>query len=346
MGCDAPTGSVADSGDCDDGEGAVNPGEVEVYYDGVDADCDGASDYDADGDGDDAEGYGGGDCDDGDAGAYTGFNCRPDPGCVSVSLTTLASKDPSGGSDLVYDDSCAAYVSTLISGTDYVYKIAADGTSTVITGYSNYNIPAMTLSPAGKVVVSHNDNSTNAVGQQVSGTTISNLVTGTFTTGSSWSNSYMNYCSSSIAVDDGNCAWTPNFSGKGTLVCANLSSGAKSTLLTLSDRIEGVYWTADNGLYASAGKVLYSVNTSSAASTTVYTASATILDFVVDYNGDVYMETSGNEILLYDASAGAAITYASVSGDGKLAISPDGRLVRLILNPPSAATYQEWTLGD
>jgi hypothetical protein len=112
LGCDAPSGTVADATDCDDGDVGVNPGEAEVYYDGVDADCDEASDYDADGDGDDAELYGGGDCDDGDAGAYTGLNCRPDPGCVSVSLTTLAAKDPSGGSDLVYDDSCAAYVSS------------------------------------------------------------------------------------------------------------------------------------------------------------------------------------------------------------------------------------------
>ena len=346
LGCDAPTGTVADATDCDDSDVSVNPGEAEVYYDGVDADCDEASDYDADGDGDDAELYGGGDCDDGDAGAYTGLNCRPDPGCVSVSLTTLASKDPSGGSDLVFDDSCAAYVSSLISGTDYVYKIAADGTATVITGYSNYNIPAMTLSPAGKVVVSHNDNSTNAVGQQGSGTTISNLVTGTFSSGSSWANSYMNYCSSSIAVDDANCAWTPNFSGKGTLVCANLSTGAKSTLLTLSDRIEGVYVGPDGGLYASAGKVLYTVDTSAATSVALYTASATILDLVVDYNGDVYLETTGNEILRYDASSATASVYDTVSGDGKLAISPDGRLVRLILNPPSAATYEEWTLGD
>ena len=346
LGCDAPSGAVADATDCDDADGGVNPGEGEVYYDGVDADCDGASDYDADGDGDDAELYGGGDCDDGDATAYTGLNCRPDPGCAAVSLTTLASKDPSGGSDIVFDDDCAAYVSTVISGTDYVYKIAADGAVTTITGYSNYNIPAMTLSPAGKVVVSHNDNSTNAVGLQGSGSTISNVVSGTFTTGSSWASSYMNYCSSSIAVDDASCAWTPNFSGKGTLVCVNLSSGAKSTLLTMSDRVEGVYWTADGGLYASAGKVLYTVNTSAATTTAVYTASATILDLVVDYNGDVYMETTGNEIVRYDPSSASASSYATVSGDGKLAISPDGRLVRLILNPPSAATYQEWTLGD
>ena len=35
-----------------------------MYYDGVDQNCDGLSDYDADGDGQDAIAYGGSDCDD------------------------------------------------------------------------------------------------------------------------------------------------------------------------------------------------------------------------------------------------------------------------------------------
>ena len=58
--CDAPTGYVADSGDCDDADGAVNPGAVEVCN-GLDDDCEGTVDLgatdavdwypDADGDG-------------------------------------------------------------------------------------------------------------------------------------------------------------------------------------------------------------------------------------------------------------------------------------------------------
>ena len=84
--CDAPSGYVADSTDCDDIESAVNPGATEVC-DGLDNDCDGVSDEgvtttwyaDADGDGygDDGvttdacsapSGYAatGGDCDDAD----------------------------------------------------------------------------------------------------------------------------------------------------------------------------------------------------------------------------------------------------------------------------------------
>ena len=65
--CAQPTGAVADATDCDDGDAAVNPGATELWYDGVDGDCDGASDDDADLDGFDAEAQGGTDCDDGDA---------------------------------------------------------------------------------------------------------------------------------------------------------------------------------------------------------------------------------------------------------------------------------------
>lgn len=53
--------------DCDDGDGTINPGATESYYDGVDQNCDGLSDYDADMDGDDSSAYGGTDCDDTDA---------------------------------------------------------------------------------------------------------------------------------------------------------------------------------------------------------------------------------------------------------------------------------------
>jgi len=60
--CDTPLGYVEDDTDCDDGDPGVNPGRDEVWYDGVDQDCDGVDD-DQDGDGVPA----GDDCDDTDA---------------------------------------------------------------------------------------------------------------------------------------------------------------------------------------------------------------------------------------------------------------------------------------
>jgi len=65
--CDPPSGTVDNGDDCDDDDPDIYLGAPDTWYDGVDSDCDGASDYDADGDGYDAEAYGGGDCDDTDA---------------------------------------------------------------------------------------------------------------------------------------------------------------------------------------------------------------------------------------------------------------------------------------
>jgi uncharacterized protein (TIGR03382 family) len=52
--------------DCDDTDAAIFPGATEVWYDGVDSDCSGDSDFDRDGDGSDSEEYGGEDCNDSD----------------------------------------------------------------------------------------------------------------------------------------------------------------------------------------------------------------------------------------------------------------------------------------
>ena len=52
--------------DCDDDDESIHPGAGDTWYDGVDSDCDGASDFDADGDGFDSDGFDGDDCDDGD----------------------------------------------------------------------------------------------------------------------------------------------------------------------------------------------------------------------------------------------------------------------------------------
>ncbi len=50
--CDDPGDGYATlGGDCDEEDADVNPGVTETWYDGLDSDCDGASDYDQDGDG-------------------------------------------------------------------------------------------------------------------------------------------------------------------------------------------------------------------------------------------------------------------------------------------------------
>lgn len=59
-------GVTLGDGDCADDDASVRPGAAEIWYDGVDQDCDGQDDFDRDGDGYRAIEWGGSDCADGD----------------------------------------------------------------------------------------------------------------------------------------------------------------------------------------------------------------------------------------------------------------------------------------
>ncbi|MCB9665582.1 MAG: hypothetical protein H6732_15835 [Alphaproteobacteria bacterium] len=72
-----PPAGVSAGKDCDDDAPLIHPGVEEVWYDGVDADCDGRSDDDADRDGHDAQARGGTDCDDTDPTIHPGATDIP-----------------------------------------------------------------------------------------------------------------------------------------------------------------------------------------------------------------------------------------------------------------------------
>ena len=61
-------GILAADGDCNDADPNVGPGMPEIWYDGIDQDCSGTSDFDFDEDGFDWEE----DCDDTDPSSYPG----------------------------------------------------------------------------------------------------------------------------------------------------------------------------------------------------------------------------------------------------------------------------------
>ena len=101
-------GGLFGSGDCDDGDAGVSPGATETWYDGIDTDCDGASDYDVDGDGFDSEAYGGTDCNDIDVAAY--------PGASGERCYDGVDTDCDGASD--YDCDQDGFDSDVYGGTD------------------------------------------------------------------------------------------------------------------------------------------------------------------------------------------------------------------------------------
>ncbi len=98
---DADGDGTAAPWDCDDADATVFPGAADAWYDGVDQDCGGESDFDQDHDGVDAEAWGGGDCDDTDFARAepcdTGGDAPPDD--TGSMPTPPAGADPSRADD-------------------------------------------------------------------------------------------------------------------------------------------------------------------------------------------------------------------------------------------------------
>jgi hypothetical protein len=96
-------------GDCNDEDATVAPDAVEIAYDGVDQDCDGADLIDADHDGFDALAAGGDDCDDTDALVFPGADERAnhaDDNCDGVDDEGTTNFDDDGDGWAEVDGDC------------------------------------------------------------------------------------------------------------------------------------------------------------------------------------------------------------------------------------------------
>ncbi|MEC7986235.1 MAG: putative metal-binding motif-containing protein [Myxococcota bacterium] len=128
--CDQPGDYVSDDTDCLDSDSAAYPGASEVWYDGVDQDCAGDSDYDQDGDGLDALAYGGLDCNDLDA-AFT-TSCDFGNGTVDFTVSgdmVLNSYDTLSASVAADDSSVSVNTPSLFVAGDEIMIIQQQGST-------------------------------------------------------------------------------------------------------------------------------------------------------------------------------------------------------------------------
>jgi len=308
---------------------------VRLYY---------PEEYDYDGDGAGCDD----DCNDNDATVQTG--CAFQAPCLHPTASDLAGADPAGATDIAFDpQTCEAFVPSTVSGTDAVHAIDFLGDATQMDGFSNLNIASIAVDPleAGTFFVSHNNNSaSHGLGASAQYADVTSIASGVTSSSSLWTNAFLNNGQSSIAMDSSGCIWTPNFNGTGSLSCVD-QLGVSTTLLTgLAGRPESVALDSNEDVYISIGNVVYSVDIATATTSPYVVASGDVLDMAFDLTtDDLYVETAVGEIQLVP---GDGVTppsvFQTVTGQGKLAVSPDRWLVRIIPDPTNSATWEEWAL--
>lgn len=267
------------------------------------------------------------------------------PTCVHPTPAMLAATPQKSIFDIQFDRDCRAYLATTISGRDYVYVVNSAGQITTLQGSGNANIGAISVHPdSGQIAVGYSV-SPRAFGIK-SGSSLPVVATSPAFRGTNWqSYSYLNDTPSSIATDHSGCTWMPNWTIRGRLVC--IQPGGNATVVAdMPGHIEAVGLDPDDMPYVSIGATIYRVDRVTGSFEAYHTASAVVLDLAFDSNGDLYFETQANEIRVLSTGTTTSQVFSNVSGDGKLAISPDRFLIRAQMPLPQPTRYQEWPLSD
>ena len=114
----------SNSEDCDDQDSEVNPSLDEIWYDGIDQNCDGLSDFDQDADGQDSSDYGGLDCEDQDSTIYSsdtleeGISDGIDQNCDGFEDCYVDADEDGFGSEVVFSTVDWSCTSTGLSQVD------------------------------------------------------------------------------------------------------------------------------------------------------------------------------------------------------------------------------------
>jgi hypothetical protein len=132
---------VPDNQDCNDSDATINPNATEVYYDGIDQDCDSESDFDQDKDGFDSIDFGGLDindldetcaesCRDGSTSEYAGVTCGTILEDFSASVNGSYYIDPNNDGDTA--DAISVFCD--MSGGGWTYESSGQPFTLSFTG--------------------------------------------------------------------------------------------------------------------------------------------------------------------------------------------------------------------
>jgi hypothetical protein len=339
--CDLPPGTAGQDGDCDDTRADVYPTNTETWYDGVDGDCLRDNDYDADADGAESMDYGGTDCMEADP---TITECRPNAGCTHPTAAMLDLGHLNVSTDIAIDANCSALVSGRRGGADYAFWMDGTGTSTTVTGYGEYDMQAVALSPLnGDAVVSHNNGGSTGLGTLAAGQlSISAFVSGKLSKGNLWLDDSFNPNPSQLVWDSSGCIWAPGLQNDGNLSCVSDTTGNVTNVLVGLDHIEAVALDNSEQLYISVEEQVLLVDTTAGTTTLFHTAGDDVLSMAFDpWLGDLYLSTNAKQIEQVPADGSASSIWQSPASQARIAISPDGWLVAL---EPENQDFEEWQL--